>query len=91
VTAALGLVPPGLVVGTVLALALSHLFYAFLPYRRRRYGAVLLLTVAGVVAGQVWDWLGLPGMRLGGANVLPAVPFAVIAQPLAGRRDLRLP
>lgn len=68
-----------------MVLVLSQLLYALWPYRRRRYLPTLLLTAAGVLAGQVWDWAGLPGLRLGSANLLPAVAFAVALQPLAER------
>jgi hypothetical protein len=87
----LGWLPPGFVVGILLVLILSQLFYAFWPYRRRRYVVVLLLTLSGVVAGQLWDGLGLPGLYLGQANLLPAVLFAAALQPFAGRVILRLP
>jgi hypothetical protein len=83
--------PPGFVVGVFLVLILSHLFYAVWPYRRRRYAVVLMLTLSGVVAGQLWDGLGLPGLHLGQANLLPAVLFAAALQPFAGRVILRLP
>lgn len=82
-------VAPGVVLGLLLVLALSHLFYAFWPYRHRGYLAVLLLTAAGVLLGQGWDVAGLPGLRLGEANVVPAILFAAGLQPLA--RPLRLP
>jgi hypothetical protein len=82
-------IPPGVVVGLLAVLALSHLLYAFWPYRRRSYPAVLLLTAIGVLLGQGWDAVGLPALRLGEANVVPAVLFAVGLQPLV--RPLRLP
>jgi ABC-type phosphate transport system auxiliary subunit len=83
--------PPGILVGLLLILVLSGLFAAFWPSRHSRYPAVLLLTAAGVLAGQAWDALGLPALRLGEANVLPAVAFAAALQPLAERVSLRLP
>ena len=64
-------------------LVLSQLFYAFLPYRRRAYVPILVTTAAGFILGQLWDFLGLPSLRLGQANVLPAVAFALLLQPLA--------
>ena len=64
-------------------LVLSQLFYAFLPYRRRAYVPILVTTAAGFILGQLWDFLGLPSLRLGQANVLPAVAFALMLQPLA--------
>ncbi|MDQ2943874.1 MAG: hypothetical protein M3R21_09440 [Candidatus Dormibacteraeota bacterium] len=77
------LVPPGLIVALLAALIVSQLFYAFLPYRRRAYGAVLLMTAIGFGLGTLWDFIGLPSFRLGQANVLPAVMFALLLQPLA--------
>jgi hypothetical protein len=61
----------------------SQLCFAFLPYRRRAYGPVLLMTALGFLLGQAWDFLGLPSLRLGQANVLPAIGFALLLQPLA--------
>jgi hypothetical protein len=76
-------IPPGLVVAVLAILILSQLFYAFLPYRRRAYLPVLLMTALGFGLGQLWDFLGLPALRAGQANVLPAVVFALMLQPLA--------
>jgi hypothetical protein len=76
-------VPPGLIVALLLVLIVSQLFFAFLPYRRRAYPPVLLMTAAGFGLGQLWDWLGLPSLRLGQADLLPAVLFALLLQPLA--------
>ncbi len=64
-------------------LILSQLFYAVLPYRRRAYLPILVTTAAGFALGQLWDFLGLPSFRLGQANMAPAVPFAMLLQPLA--------
>ncbi len=75
--------PPGLIVGILLVLIVSQLFFAFLPYRRRAYLPVLALTAIGFVLGQAWDFLGLPAVRLGQADLLPAVVFALLLQPLA--------
>jgi hypothetical protein len=61
--------PPGVVIGLLLVLALSQLFYAFWPYARRSYLPALLLTA----------------VRVGQANLLPAALFAVALQPLADR------
>ena len=87
------LIPPGVVVGVFLVLILSALFYAALPYRRRAYIPILVMTVAGVALGQLWDYLGLPSLRLGQANLLPAIAFALALQPLARfvPRALRAP
>ena len=79
----LRLVPPGLVVALLAVLILSQLFYAFLPYRRRSYVRILVMTAIGFGLGQLWDYLGLPSARMGQANVLPAVVFALLLQPLA--------
>ena len=79
----LNLIPPGLVVAVLAILILSQLFYAFLPYRRRTYLPILVMTAAGFALGQLWDFLGLPSLRMGQANVVPAVPFALLLQPVA--------
>ena len=79
----LRLVPPGLVVALLLVLVISQLFFAFLPYRRRSYLPILAMTTIGFGLGQLWDYLGLPSARMGQANVLPAVGFALLLQPLA--------
>ena len=78
----MNLVPPGLVVGVLLVLIVSQLCYAFLPYRRRAYVPILLMTAIGFGLGQTWDFLGLPSARLGQANLLPALVFALLLQPL---------
>jgi len=80
---ALNLVPPGLVVAALAVLIFSQVFYAFLPFRRRAYLPPLLMTALGFALGQLWDFLGLPSIRLGQANLLPAVAFALLLQPLA--------
>ncbi len=77
------LIPPGLIVAILLVLVVSQLCFAFLPYRRRAYVPILLMTTLGFGLGQLWDFLGLPSARLGEANVLPAVAFALFLQPLA--------
>jgi len=79
----LRLIPPGVVVAVLLVLITSQVFYAALRYRRRAYLPILITTAAGFVLGQLWDYLGLPSLRLGEANVLPAVGFALLLQPLA--------
>jgi len=79
----LKLIPPGLIVAILLVLVVSQLCFALLPYRRRAYVPILLMTVLGFGLGQLWDFLGLPSARLGQANVLPAVAFALFLQPLA--------
>ncbi|HEY6875522.1 MAG TPA: hypothetical protein VI384_04110 [Candidatus Dormibacteraeota bacterium] len=77
------LIPPGVVVAVLLVLITSQIFYAALRYRRRAYVPILITTAAGFALGQLWDYLGLPSIRLGEANVLPAVIFALLLQPLA--------
>jgi hypothetical protein len=79
----LKLIPPGAIVGVLAVLILSQLFFAFLPYRRRAYIPILLMTAAGFALGQLWDFLGLPSTRLGQADLLPAAVFALLLQPLA--------
>jgi hypothetical protein len=71
------------VVAVLAVLILSQIFYALVPYRRRAYVPILVMTAAGFALGQLWDYLGLPSYRLGQANVLPAAPFALLLQPLA--------
>ena len=76
-------IPPGVIVAVLLILITSQLCYAFLPYRRRAYIPILLMTALGFGLGQLWDFLGLPSWRLGEANLLPALAFALLLQPLA--------
>lgn len=82
---------PGLVLTALITLVVAQLCYALWPYRRRRLGPVLVLTAAGMAAGAAWDALGLPGLHLGGAALVPAVIFAVALQPLADRWPEREP
>jgi hypothetical protein len=79
------------VVAALLILILSQVLYALWPYRRRSYLPALLLTAVGVLLGQAWDVVGLPALRLGQANLLPAVLFAIALQPLADRLPIRFP
>ena len=76
-------VPPGLIVAVLAILIISQLFYGLVPYRRRAYIPILVTTAAGFALGQLWDYLGLPAFRLGQANMVPAIPFALLLQPLA--------
>ena len=76
-------IPPGLIVAVLLVLIVSQLCYAFLPYRRRAYIPILVMTALGFGLGQLWNFLGLPSIRLGEANFLPALAFALLLQPLA--------
>jgi len=75
-------IPPGVVVAVLLVFITSQVFYAALRYRRRAYLPVLLTTAIGFALGQLWAYLGLPSLNLGQANVLPAVIFALLLQPL---------
>ena len=84
-------IPPPLITGTLLVLILAQLSYAFWPHRPRRFTSILALTLLGVLLGQLWSLAGLPGIRLGEVDVVPAVLFATALQPLAGRLILRLP
>lgn len=81
--------PPALVVALLLVLIVSGLLYALFPYRRRAYAPVLALTALGFGLGQLWDGLGLPSVRLGGANLLPALLFALLLASLAPRIRFR--
>ena len=76
-------IPPGVIVAVLAALIFSLVFYALLPYRRRAYVPILVVTAAGFALGQLWDFIGLPSFRLGQANMAPAIPFALLLQPLA--------
>jgi hypothetical protein len=87
----IGVVPPGLLLAVPLTLLLAQLLHAFWHTGRCRYRAVLLLTVAGVALGQLWDVAGLPAVRLGQLNLLPAILFAIGLQPFGRRLSLRLP
>ena len=82
-TSSVKFIPPGLIVAVLLVLTVSQLCFAFLPYRRRAYLPILIMTAVGFGLGQLWDYLGLPSVRLGQANVLPALVFALLLQPLA--------
>jgi hypothetical protein len=78
-------VPPALLLAPLLALITSQLFYAFLPYSKRNYVAILLLTGIGFGLGQAWQFLQLPSVHIGEGNVVPGVLFAALLQPLAPR------
>ena len=76
-------IPPGVIVAVLLVLIVSQLCFAFLPFRKRGYIPVLVMTALGFAIGQGWDFLGLPSLRFGEANLVPAVIFALLLQPLA--------
>src|ERR1700682_3547226 len=56
----LTLLPPGLIVAALAVLIVSQLFFAFLPFRRRAYLPILLMTAIGFGLGQLCDYIGLP-------------------------------
>jgi len=89
--AVLGWIPPGLLLAVPLTLLLAQLLHALWHSGRCRYLAVLILTAAGIGLGQLWDAVGLPVVRLGQLNLLPAILFATALQPLGRRLSLRLP
>lgn len=72
-------------VAAAVTLILSQLLYAFWPHSERSYFAVLVLTAVGVLLGQGWQYVGLPGFGLGEANLFPAALFAILLQPPAAR------
>lgn len=82
---------PALLLGILVVLILSQLLYAVGRWRAA-YPAVLVLTAAGIGAGQLWRAAGLPGAGIGELNLLPGVVFAMALRPLAPRMPLpRLP
>ena len=81
--ALLKVIPPGVVLAVLFVLIASAVFYAVLPYRKRAYVPILVATAAGFALGQLWDYVGLPSLRVGQANLLPAAAFALALQPLA--------
>jgi len=91
VTGLLAWIPPGLLLAVPFTLLLAQLLHTLWHTGRCRYRAVLLLTVAGVALGQAWDVLGLPAVRLGQLDLLPAILFATAFQAFARRLSLRLP
>ena len=76
-------IPPGLILLVLFSVVAAAVFYAALPYRRRAFIPVLLMAALGVALGQGWDYVGLPSLRFGQANVLPGLLFALALQPLA--------
>jgi len=87
----IGAIPPGLLLAVPFTLLLAQLLHALWHSGRCRYLAVLILTAAGMLLGQAWDVLGLPALRLGQLNLLPAIAFAAALQMLCRRLTLRLP
>ena len=75
--------PPGAIVAVLLVLITSQVFFALLPYRRRGYIPVLVTTALGFGLGQLWEFLDLPAVRLGQADLLPSLLFALALQPLS--------
>jgi hypothetical protein len=78
----LRLIPPGLVLLVLFTIVAAAVFYAALPYKRRALVPILVMTAAGFVLGQGWDYIGLPALRFGQANVLPGLLFALALQLL---------
>ena len=76
-------IPPGLVLLVLFTVVAASAFYAALPYRRRAFVPILVMTALGFALGQGWDYVGLPSLRFGQANVLPGLLFALGLQPLA--------
>ena len=89
-TAVLEAIHPGYIVGVLAVLIVSQLLYALWPYRRRRYLVTLVTTTIGFVLGQLWAIAGLPALQLGDVNLLPALVFAVLAQPAVDAAWTRL-
>jgi hypothetical protein len=83
-------IPPGLLLAVPLSLLLAQLLHTFWHSGRYRYRIVLALTIVGVALGQAWDGLGLPAVRMGQLDLLPAIVFAIAMQSLARRLSLRL-
>jgi uncharacterized membrane protein YqgA involved in biofilm formation len=84
-------VHPALLLAPLFALIASQLFYVFWPYRERNYLAILALSGAGFGLGQLWQYLQLPSFHVGEGNLLPALIFAALLQPLAPRLPIHLP
>jgi hypothetical protein len=84
-------IPPGLVLAVAFTLLVTQVHHALWHSGRSRYLAVLALTATGVLLGQLWDLLGLPALRLGQLDLLPAILFATALQPLGRRLSLILP
>ena len=85
---------PALIVLVLEALIVAELLYALGPYRRRSFVVIAVLTAVGVAAGQLWANAGLPAWKLGEADLLPAVAFALLLQalhPVVGRLPIHLP
>jgi hypothetical protein len=82
---------PAWVLAPALALLYALLSYALWPHRRRSFPAILLLCLAGQLAGQGWQYLGLPSLHVGEGNVAPAVLVAAALQPLASRLPIHFP
>src|SRR5579884_3597245 len=88
----------GLVVGVLLALIVAQLFRTFWPGVPPPFLAALTLSLAGVLAGQVWAWLaarrrprfrqpaaGAGLRRLAAAPGRAHPPTIPLAAPPAGR------
>lgn len=78
----LRLIPPGLILLILFTVVAAAVFYAAVPYKRRAFVPILLMTALGFALGQGWDYVGLPSFRFGQANVLPGLLFALGLQLL---------
>jgi hypothetical protein len=78
----LKIVPPGLILILLFTVVSAAAFYAALPYRRRAFVPILVMCGLGFALGQGWDYVGLPALRFGQANILPGLLFALALQPL---------
>ena len=79
----MGIIPPGLILLILFTVVAALVFYAALPYRRRAFIPILVMSALGFAAGQGWDYVGLLSLRFGQANVLPGLLFALALQLLA--------
>jgi hypothetical protein len=81
------LIQPGYLAGVLVILITSQLLFAFYPYRHRgrQYLLCLLTTTVAVILGETWEAAGLPAFQAGDANLLPALLFAILMQPLSDR------
>jgi hypothetical protein len=75
-------IPPALILLVLFTVVATAVFYAALPYKRRALVPILLMTALGFALGQGWDYIGLPALRFGQANVVPGMLFALALQLL---------
>ena len=79
----LRLIPPGVIVWVLLVLIVSQLLFAFVPYRRRSYLPILLMTGGRLRTGPALGFHRAAVDQAGQANLLPALAFALLLQPVA--------